>query len=333
MKVTVLMPVYNAEKYLSEAIESILGQTYKDFEFLIMNDGSSDRSVELIQSYQDARIKLVNNAKNIGLSPTLNIGIGLAVGKYIARMDSDDISLPTRLEKQMGFMEAHPEYAMVSTWARTISEDGKFKRENRRFHKYSYYNLIFKNDIWHPSVLCKKEILIALGKYPHSYAEDFYLWSKMAKSYKIHKLDEALLLYRHSATSLSNVIFGDKCFADAKEVARENINFYLGANATIPEDSLECYAGNYTPLLQANSADKIISCLAFLKKIDQAIMNKENVNLDVNDVKAAAKIKRKKIIGEFFRRNLATKEKLKLIFLTGSFSLLGRYIMRKAMTR
>lgn len=329
MKVTVLMPVYNAEKYLSEAIESILGQTYKDFEFLIVNDGSSDKSVELIEFYHDSRIKLVNNAENIGLSATLNIGIDLALGKYIARMDSDDISLPTRLEKQMEFMEAHPDYAMVSTWARTISEDGKFKRENRRYHRHSYYNLIFTNDIWHPSVLCKKEALVALGKYPNSYAEDFYLWSKMSKYYKIHKLDEALILYRHSASSLSNIIFGDKCFDDAKEVTRENIRYYLGTNV-IPEDFLECYVGNYAPLVQENSANKIINCLLFLKKIDQAIINKENVNLDVNDVKAAAKIKRKKIIGEFYRRNLAPKEKLKLIFLTGSFSLLGRSIMRKA---
>ena len=108
-KVTVLMPVYNCEKYLRESIESILNQTFKDFEFLIINDGSSDKSAEIVESYNDNRINFVQNEKNIGLAASLNRGLDIAKGEYIARMDADDISLPERLEKQVRFMETNPQ--------------------------------------------------------------------------------------------------------------------------------------------------------------------------------------------------------------------------------
>ena len=108
MKLTVLMPVYNAEKYLKPALESILNQTYKDFEFLIIDDGSTDKSLEIIKSYNDSRIRLIGHEQNQKLIATLNEGIKLAQGEYIARMDADDISAPERLQKQMEFLEKHP---------------------------------------------------------------------------------------------------------------------------------------------------------------------------------------------------------------------------------
>lgn len=105
--ISVLMPVYNSEKYLNEAIESILNQTFVDFEFIIINDASNDNSENIIESYQDSRIKYFKNEKNLGVAKTLNKGLKLAQGKYIARMDSDDISLPERLYKQFKFMEVY----------------------------------------------------------------------------------------------------------------------------------------------------------------------------------------------------------------------------------
>src|SRR5688500_8514963 len=107
--VSVLMPVYNAEAYVSEAIQSILQQTYKNFEFLIINDGSTDNSEKLINTFSDSRIRYIRNSENIKLVATLNKGIDLSVGKYLVRMDADDISLPERLQKQVDFMETHPE--------------------------------------------------------------------------------------------------------------------------------------------------------------------------------------------------------------------------------
>ena len=127
-RVTVLMPVYNAERFLREAIDSILGQSFKHFEFLIIDDGSTDASADIIASYRDSRIRFVRNRTNLGITPTLNKGIALASCELIARMDADDISHPQRLQKQFGYMKRNPECALLSSWARVISEDGKFIR-------------------------------------------------------------------------------------------------------------------------------------------------------------------------------------------------------------
>ena len=122
--VTILMPVYNAELYLKRAIESILNQTYKNIEFLIINDGSTDNSLAIIKSYSDKRIVLIENDKNSGLIYSLNIGLKKASGKYIARMDADDISYPTRIQKQCAFMENHNEIGILGTF---IQKENKFK--------------------------------------------------------------------------------------------------------------------------------------------------------------------------------------------------------------
>ena len=113
--VTVLMPVYNGEKYLREAMDSILKQTLTNFEFLIIDDGSKDSSVKIINSYNDPRIKLVKNEINLGISKTLNRGIELASAELIARMDADDISYPSRLQKQYDYFTNNPECALLST--------------------------------------------------------------------------------------------------------------------------------------------------------------------------------------------------------------------------
>jgi glycosyltransferase involved in cell wall biosynthesis len=115
-KVTVLMPTYNGAKVLREAIDSILTQTFGDFEFHILNDGSLDKSVDIIRSYADGRIRLEHNEGHLGLISTLNRGLDLARGGFIARMDWDDTSFPTRLEKQVYFMQVHPELGVCGTW-------------------------------------------------------------------------------------------------------------------------------------------------------------------------------------------------------------------------
>ena len=108
--VSILMPVYNSEKYLREAIKSILNQTFTNFELIIINDGSTDNSLKIIKSFKDNRIKIIKNKGNLGLIKTLNKGIDLAQGKYIARMDADDIAMPKRLEKQIAFFNENPDY-------------------------------------------------------------------------------------------------------------------------------------------------------------------------------------------------------------------------------
>ncbi len=129
-KVTVLMPVYNAEKYLKTAIESILKQTFSDFELLIINDGSTDGSEEIIRSFNDKRIRLFNNEQNLGIIKTLNKGLNLAKGEYIIRMDADDISLPDRLELQVKYMEENPGIGISGTQARIFGDTKKFTIKN-----------------------------------------------------------------------------------------------------------------------------------------------------------------------------------------------------------
>ena len=116
-RVTVLMAVYNGERFLAEAVASILDQTFRDFEFLIVNDGSTDRSREIILSFGDPRIRLVDNPENIGLTRSLNRGLELAKGGLIARQDADDISLPERLEREIGFLDGNPKAAIVGSQA------------------------------------------------------------------------------------------------------------------------------------------------------------------------------------------------------------------------
>lgn len=198
-KVTVLMPVYNGERFLREAIESILNQTFTDFEFLIINDGSTDRSVEIINSYKDPRIRLVHNERNIGLVPTLNKGLDLSRGQYIARMDCDDISLPDRLQKQVAYMDANSDIDICGTWFRHFGKTGEstiFLPEN---HEDIKCGLLFYTPMAHPSIIIRKNKLLGNNLYydpTYNNAEDYELWVRSLEYLKFHNIGKTLLLYR-----------------------------------------------------------------------------------------------------------------------------------------
>jgi glycosyltransferase involved in cell wall biosynthesis len=202
-KITVLMPVYNGEKYIREAITSILIQTFSDFEFLIINDGSTDNSVSVIESFKDERIRLINNEKNIGIISTLNKGIELARGEYIARMDCDDISLPERLQKQMRFLEENHTVCVVSSHVEMIDDNGISKgnwAEDMKTNTQEEIHSMLprENCIAHPTVTVRKAVM-KLFKYNKTLkkCEDWGLWlSLLSNGYKIAKLDEVLLRYR-----------------------------------------------------------------------------------------------------------------------------------------
>lgn len=205
-KVTVLMPVYNGEKYLKEAIDSILSQTFRDFEFLIINDGSTDKSAEIIASYPDPRIRLVHNGKNIKLIATLNKGLDLARGEYIARMDCDDISLPDRLAKQVAFMDENPDIGICGTWVKTIGEvEGDVWRYPSD-HDTIKCMLLFGSVLAHPSVMMRREMLRNHNlKYDSNYthAEDFQLWRRASQLFLTANIGEILVLYRITSNSVS----------------------------------------------------------------------------------------------------------------------------------
>lgn len=197
--VTVLMPVYNGERYLWEAVESVLGQSYKNFEFLIIDDGSTDRSAEIVQSYSDPRIRLVHNSNNQGIIATLNKGIELARGKYVARMDSDDISLPSRLKKQVAFLESHPEVGICGSWIRVFGDGRDEVWRLPTDHRKIVCSLLFNSVLPHPSVLMSLKILKmhSLNYNPlYVSAEDYAFWIKAAQYTTLANIDEVLLWYR-----------------------------------------------------------------------------------------------------------------------------------------
>ncbi len=200
------MPIHNGEAFVAAAIESVLGQTFRDFEFLIIDDGSTDGSVEIIAGYTDSRIRLIRNEHQIGQIRTLNRGLELAHGEFIARMDADDISLPERLERQVGFMEAYPDVGACGTWVATLGD-----REGEVW-KYPESagdircRLLFDSALAHPSVCMRRQAfarhaLLFDEAYP--LAEDYQLWRTASAAFPLANIGEVLVRYRIHAESVS----------------------------------------------------------------------------------------------------------------------------------
>ncbi len=199
--VSVIMPVYNAEKYLKSAIESILNQTFSDYEFIIINDGSTDNSENIITSFSDPRIRYHKNTQNLGLSATLNKGINFSNGKYIARMDADDISLPDRFLEQVKFLDTHPDYGIVGTLfavkyfpKQTLEIGGVRLIENEDLKLAMRYSNIY----CHGEVMIRKSLLInnkLLYNPEYTATEDYDLWRKLAPFTKFKTLPQILYIY------------------------------------------------------------------------------------------------------------------------------------------
>ncbi|RLC61459.1 MAG: hypothetical protein DRI01_08460 [Chloroflexi bacterium] len=196
-KVSVVMSVYNGEKYLREAIESILNQTFTDFEFLIVNDGSTDGSLEIIQGYPDERIRVINNEQNIGLTRSLNKAISQAKGEYIARQDADDISLPERFEQQLRYFDQYPEVALLGTSVYKIDEQGRVVGRII-VPAEPGGNLLRANQFSHGSTIFKREVVDRLGGYNElfRYCQDYEFWGRIAKHYPVRNLPQPLYKLR-----------------------------------------------------------------------------------------------------------------------------------------
>lgn len=198
--ISVIMAVYNSEKYLGAAIESILNQDFIDFEFIIINDGSSDESEEIIDRYarRDRRIQIYSQT-NQGLPKSLNRGIDLATGKYIARMDADDLSLPERLSKQFAFMERYPDISICGTWIELIGDEDKYIDRYPTTHNTICCWLLFAIGLAHPSVMMRREILLENKLYydpSYVYCEDYEFWVRLSANLRLANLPEVLLSYR-----------------------------------------------------------------------------------------------------------------------------------------
>ncbi len=206
--VSVIMPVYNGRAYLREAIESILNQTYANFEFLILNDGSTDNSLAIIQSFEDKRILCFDDKENRGAYPRLNQGIQAAKGQYIAIMDADDISLPKRLERQVAYLEKQPEVALLGTQVKLLIEPQKSllppKRQAIQHDHIIAYQLFYCPFV-HPSVMIRASVA-KQNPYPTAskITQDFHLWTQLLPKYEAANLNETLLHYRRHQTNQSS---------------------------------------------------------------------------------------------------------------------------------
>jgi len=204
--VTVLMPVYNGEDFLKQAIESILAQTFIDFEFLIINDGSTDGTARVISKFSDSRIKAINNDENLRLIRTLNKGLDLSKGKYIVRMDADDLSHPDRIRNQVEFMESNPEVGVSGTWNSIIgNRDSKMEYPVDDFN--IRYMALYQCPFTHPTVILRTSMLRSARLYfdpKYLHAEDYEFWLRCADHCKFANIGERLLQYRSHDSSVSS---------------------------------------------------------------------------------------------------------------------------------
>lgn len=201
------MPVYNGEKHLREAIKSVLNQTFADFEFIIINDGSIDNTENIIQEYsqKDKRIRCVKNITNLGLVPTLNKGLNMATGKYIARMDADDICHQGRFQKQIDFMENNPAIMICGTSYKSFGVKNKIHILPNN-HEAIKVGLLFGSCICHPSVILRKNFVADSNfRYIENTwpAEDYKAWCDSVKICKMYNLPDILLCYREHETQIS----------------------------------------------------------------------------------------------------------------------------------
>lgn len=199
--VSVLMSAYNAEKFIDEAIESILNQSFEDFEFIIVDDCSSDDTRQIIEKYStaDTRIKTIFNSTNLGQSVSLNKGIEITEGKYIARMDADDLSLSHRLKTQVEFMETNPNIAVSSAWMETFGQENGTVRRSPVTHQEIVTELFTRNCLWHPVAIIRKDLLDSLDlRYDPNYVkgQDYKLWTEFSRFCELANIPKVLLKYR-----------------------------------------------------------------------------------------------------------------------------------------
>lgn len=212
-KVSVLMSVYNGDRFLKESIDSILSQTFTDFEFIIVNDASTDKTPDILKSYsfRDPRIKIITNEVNLGLTKSLNVGIRNSKGEYVARLDAGDISEKDRLLKEVKFLDDNLEYVLVGTGVLFVDSDDRVIKEikviteNEKIKR----NLIKHNQFIHSSIMIRREVLEKVGLYNEEwkYAQDYELYFRLCRYGKVANLPDYLVkyvVYENSITRKKN---------------------------------------------------------------------------------------------------------------------------------
>lgn len=285
------MPVYKGDNYLSEAVDSILYQTFSDFEFIIICDDPTDKTRDFLDKYKqkDFRMKIYYQERQ-GLVNSLNRGFSLAQGEYIARMDADDISHPERLETQLDYLD-NPQINFVCSWIDIINETGETIDHVADISSSEeiYYTLNFRNCIAHGSVMFRKNIIDVVGSYDESYVtEDYHLWHRVSKKYIIHKIDVPLYAWRTHETSISSVN-SNKLSEAAYGIFRVNLIDLLGRDI---EDKLtrlmwDNFCNTHYADLNKYSRHELLTIGKLIRKLNAAIVDAAPAGLSkpsINDM-------------------------------------------------
>ncbi|MDU1889291.1 MAG: glycosyltransferase [Dysgonomonas sp.] len=303
--ISVVMPAYDVGEYIELSIKSILNQTLSDFEFIIIDDGSTDNTVDIIKSFNDKRIKLYIQDKNMGLFHTLNYGLNLSSGKYIARMDGDDVSIPERFRMQVDFLEKNKEISILGT--SIIRMDNNIRIDYPLDHDSIKVHLLRDPAFAHPTVMMRRADIVSKGLKYGSFVEDYSLWTDAAiAGVKFANLNEVLLEYRVYATQFtsSNIT---KLEVEAKKIRRKYAMAF--SNNRLSEKDLWAIERNYFEVSAIESAftiNKLISLntqIRFFNPVKLKSFLWENISLKIN----------KNSIIELINRNLPVSFKIWLI--------------------
>ena len=234
-RVTVLMCVYNGSDFLGHAVDSILAQTFADFELLVIDDASTDSSAGILSRYRDPRMRVIRNESNCGLTRSLNIGLAAARGELLARHDADDVAHSRRLERQVVFLDSHPEIALVGTQVRNIGPRGEVLRARTRKPVTSVgieWDMMFAAPFVHSSIMCRTTILRdSLGGYDETFvtSQDVEAWSRLVLLARVANLDERLLDFRSHPQSVSSRKYSAANVRRVESVLLRNVERSTGA--------------------------------------------------------------------------------------------------------
>jgi glycosyltransferase involved in cell wall biosynthesis len=282
-RITVLLPVYNGERFLREAIDSILGQTWEDFELLVVNDGSTDGTATILRDYSDPRLHVITNEHNTGVPASLNRGLAHAKGEYVARIDADDLALPERLAEQLHYLDRHPLVGLVASATEVVDKDGaaiRVEDHGTLSPEQLYYTLTFVNCIASSSVTFRRGLVLKTGGYDESmsYAIDYDLWLRVSRRAKIVKLRKVLAKWRDTETNISHRFKAEQsAFADTAYL--KNLRALMGTSINV-DDAL-CFHNSAYPDRDFNIT---YPSLLVLERIHERLIEDSPQGLQKNEV-------------------------------------------------
>ncbi len=236
-EISVLMSVYNGQERVGAAVESLLAQTFQDFELLIVDDASTDATPEILSGYEDPRLRVLHNDRNLGLTRSLNRALPRANAPLVARQDHDDVSVPGRLQRQVAYMRQHPECVALSSWYELVTEEGEVHKRRPPVRDTAIrWKLLFGTPLAHPALMARTAALRKIDGYDEAlpFAQDYDLECRLADVGRLHNLPEYLVTKAERSRAIS-VSKGDEQRRLAQQIGCRRIGRLLGSEPVRPE--------------------------------------------------------------------------------------------------